>query len=147
MRPVEDHPYGGPPGVVEREEVLDARALPESRVVDALLRDAHGRLEAEAFQEEGIGEEAQQVRGVPHAAVAQVFERLGHHAARRRGERGELRVGLGLPAEGQERNLERGAAAAQLLETLRPGAPTAKESNHHRPRPQKGLLEEGAGVG
>ena len=77
----------------------------------------------------GVGDEAQQVLEVGQAAVHQVLEGLGDGGARHRRGRGQLGVGRGLAAEGQQRDAGGPAAAAQLVERPGPGAGPAEQAD------------------
>ena len=115
-------------------------------MVDAHLGQWRGRLEAVALHKYGVGDEAEQVLRVADAAVTQVLESLEHGPRRDGGERRQLRVGLGLPAESQQRNPEPRATPPQLLQALGPRPPSAEQPHQHGPCPGELLIEERRGV-
>jgi hypothetical protein len=105
-------------------------------MVDAELRQREGRLETVALDEEGVGDEAEQVRGVPDTTVPEVLERLGYRTRRGGREGRELRVGLGLTAECEQGYAELPAPAPELLEALRPCPPPPEEAWGWRSEPR-----------
>ncbi len=116
--PVEHDADGGRPGHRGALQYADGR-------------DLHRRVEPEPSEEDGVGHEAQQVLGVGQPAVKEVLEGLGHGGAGHGGRRGELGVGGGLAAEGQQRDARPDAPAAQLVEGLPPGLAPAEQADQH----------------
>ena len=79
---------------------------------------------------------------LPTPAVTQVLESLEHGPRRHGGERRQLRVRLGLPAEGQQRNAQPRATPPQLLQALGPRPPSAQQPHQHEPVPQTSSLSK-----
>src|SRR5699024_4593938 len=104
-------------------------------------RDLGWRFEAEALEEGGVGDEAQELREVGGAAGAPVGRRLGDHAGGHGGEPGELGVELRLTAEGEERDAVAETRLAELVEGFAPGAAALVEADEHGPH----AVERGRG--
>ncbi len=84
------------------------------------------RVEAATAEQDGVGDEAQQVLGVGQAAVDQVLEGLGDRGAGHGGQGGELGVGRGLAAEGQQRDAGGPGTAAEGVEGRLPRPPARR---------------------
>ncbi len=116
--------------VVTRECRLDGDVA-EVGHVDAEVGHLPGRREAVALEQEGVGEEAQELFDVVDVAVPQVLACLRDRARRRERERRHLGVGLCLPAEREQRDAALRAAGAQQIEAALPAAPAAENAAEH----------------
>jgi hypothetical protein len=106
-----------------------------SRVVGTRPEQAHrrevgGRLEAEAPEQDGVGNEAQEVGQVDRAARGPIGGRLDDPGGRSR-ERGQLRVELRLPAEREQRDATLGTRPSEDVERRLPRRPALVEPNQH----------------
>ena len=111
---------GGPGRTRRRPAVASDRVGP--RPPHAVGRDLVGRVEAEALEQHGVGDEAQQVLEVRRAAVDEVGEGLGEDRAGHGRQRRELGVGHGLAGEGEERDAALDAAWRAARRTRPPSA-------------------------
>ncbi len=127
VRAVEDEADGRARGIVGAQRVLQ-RDVAAPGHVDAEVGQRTRRLEAVALAQQRVGQEAQQVGRVLHAAVAQVLEGLGQRRRRRAGELGQLGVGLGLASEQQQRHAVARAARPQSGDALRPRPAPAEQA-------------------
>ena len=130
VRAVEADADRRPAGIVALEHALE-RHVARAGQVDAEVGDLVRRLEPVALEQEGVGEEAQELLDVVDVAVTQVLARLGHGAGRRGRERGHLGVGLGLAAQGEQGDAGGRAALLQQVEAVRPSAPPAEHPAQH----------------
>ena len=145
VRAVEADPDGRPPGPVRREGVLEGDVATAGHV-DPEVWHRPGLGEAEALQEEGVGEEAEQLLDVVHVAVAQVLRRLGDRARRRERQPGQLGVGLELAAQREERDALPLAPGSQQVEAVAPAAPAAEDAAEDDPRAGEDVADQGRRV-
>ena len=122
VRPVEDEPDAG--------SVRAPLALPPH----AVGGDLHGRTEAEALEQHGVGHEPEELGEVLRPAVDQVGEGVGDGGARHRRQGRQLGVRHGLTGEGEQRDAPLDAPPAERVEAVLPGSPAAEQPDEHAGR-------------
>ena len=139
---------GHPVGPVEHDaderavgSPLGARSAEAGAVPHLGERQRAGRVEPEPAEQHRVGHEAQQVLDVGRPAGGQVAVGLAGGPGGHGRQPGQLGVGLGLAAEGDERT-SAAAQPAQVVEGRLPGGPPAEQADDHGAH----AVEVGGGV-